>query len=137
MRIREEAKRQGEILSYHRIQETVLVAPGIKAGDPNTIVLLTEYKNLAAFSGREKLFASIREHLPSGTPGVLRQQREDLYETVGTRMSWKFRTTGERASNFSPSSRAFFLGQVAALTLSNAEWWAADCKTLRGCIRQK
>ncbi len=86
MRIREEAKRQGEILSYHRIQETVLVAPGIKAGDPNTIVLLTEYKNLAAFSGREKLFASIREHLPSGTPGVLRQQREDLYETVGTRM---------------------------------------------------
>ena len=86
MRIREEAKRQGEILSYHRIQETVLVAPGIKAGDPNTIVLLTEYKNLAACSGREKLFASIREHLPSGTPGVLRQQREDLYETVGTRM---------------------------------------------------
>ncbi len=86
MRIREEAKRQGEILSYHRIQETVLVAPGIKAGDPNTIVLLTEYKNLAAFSGREKLFASIREHLPSGTPGVLRQQREDLYETVGTRL---------------------------------------------------
>ena len=86
MRIREEAKRQGEILGYHRIQETVLAAPGVKAGDPHTILLLTEYKNLAAFSGREKLFASIREHLPSGTPGVLRQQREDLYETVGTRM---------------------------------------------------
>jgi len=86
MGIREEAKRQGEVLSYHRIQETVLVAPGVKAGDPNTIVLLTEYKNLAAFSGREKLFASIREHLPSSTPGVLRQRREDLYEPVGTRM---------------------------------------------------
>ncbi len=86
MRIREEAKRRGEVLSYHRIQETVLVAPGVKAGDPNTVVLLTEYKNLAAFSGREKLFASIREHLPSGTPGVLRQQREDLYEPVGTSM---------------------------------------------------
>ena len=86
MRIREEAKRQGEILSYHRIQETVLVAPGVNTGDPNTILLLTEYKNLAAFSGREKLFASIREHLPTDTPGVLRQQREDLYETVGTRM---------------------------------------------------
>jgi hypothetical protein len=86
MRIREEAKRQGEILSYHRIQETVLVAPGVKTGDPNTILLLTEYKNLAAFSEREKLFASIREHLPSDTPGILRQGREDLYETVGTRM---------------------------------------------------
>src|SRR6267154_6049145 len=86
MRVREEAKRQGAVLSYHRIQETVLEAPGVKAGDSNTIVLLTEYKNLAAFSGREKLFAAIREHLPSGTPGVLRQQREDLYETVGTRM---------------------------------------------------
>jgi hypothetical protein len=87
MRIREEAKRQGEVLSYHRIQETVLfVAPGSKTGDPNTIVLLTEYKNLAAYSGREKLFASIREHLPNGTPGVLRQQQEDLYEPVGTRM---------------------------------------------------
>jgi hypothetical protein len=86
MRIRGEAKRQGAVLSYHRIQETELVAPGVKAGDPNTIVLLTEYKNLAAFSGREKLFASIREHLPNGTPGVLRQQQEDLYEPVGTRM---------------------------------------------------
>jgi len=70
MRIREEAKRRGEVLSYHRIQETALIAPGVRAGDPNTVVLLTEYKNLAAFSGREKLFASIREHLPSGTPGV-------------------------------------------------------------------
>jgi hypothetical protein len=86
MRIREEAKRQGEILSYHRIQETVLGAPGAKTGDSNTILLLTEYKNLAAFSEREKLFASIRQHLPSDTPGILRQEREDLYETVGTRM---------------------------------------------------
>ena len=86
MRVREEAKRQGMVLSYHRIQEQVLMAPGVKVGDPNSMVLLTEYKNLAAFSGREKLFASIREHLPTDTPGVLRQQREDLYETVGTRM---------------------------------------------------
>src|SRR3989440_10324400 len=84
MRVREEAKRQRAVLSYHRIQETVQIAPGSKTGDPNSMVLLTEYKNLAAFSGREKLFASIREHLPSGTPGVLRQQREDLYEPVGT-----------------------------------------------------
>jgi len=86
MRVREEAKRHGAVLSYHRIQETVQTAPGVKAGDPNSIVLLTEYKNLAAFSGREKLFASIREHLPSSTPGVVPIKREGLYETVDTRV---------------------------------------------------
>ena len=86
MRVREEAKRQGEVLSYHRIQESVLVTPGVKTGDPNTIVLLTEYKNMAAFFGREKLFASIRERLPSSTPGVMRQRQEDLYESIGARM---------------------------------------------------
>src|SRR2546421_12332010 len=53
MRVREEAKRQGAVLSYHRIQETVQIAPGSKTGDPNSMVLLTEYKNLAAFSGRK------------------------------------------------------------------------------------
>jgi len=100
MRIREEAKRQGEILSYHRIEETVLIAPGVKVGDPNTIVLLTEYKNMAAFSGREKLFASISEHLPSGTPGVMRQKREDLYETVGTRMFMEVPDDGRTGLKF-------------------------------------
>jgi hypothetical protein len=86
MRVREEAKRQGAVLSYHRIQETVQMAPGSKTGDPNSVVLLTEYKNLAAFSGREKLFASIREHLPSSTPGVVPIKREGLFETVDTRV---------------------------------------------------
>jgi len=86
MRVREEAKRQGAVLSYHRIQEMVLIAPGSKTGDPNSMVLLTEYKNLAAFSGREKLFASIREHLPSNTPGVVPIKREGLYDTVDTRV---------------------------------------------------
>jgi len=86
MRVREEAKRQGAVLSYHRIQETVQIAPGSKTGDPNSMVLLTEYKNLAAFSGREKLFAAIREHLPSSTPGVVPIKREGLFETVDTRV---------------------------------------------------
>jgi hypothetical protein len=86
MRVREEAKRQGAVLSYHRISEALLVVPGSKTGDPNSIVLLTEYRNLAAFSGREKLFASIIEHLPSSTPGVIPVKREELYNTVGTRV---------------------------------------------------
>ena len=86
MRVREEAKRQGAVLSYHRISEVTLENPGSKTGDPNSMVLLTEYRNLAAFSGREKLFASIREHLPSSTPGVVPIKREGLYDTVDTRV---------------------------------------------------
>jgi hypothetical protein len=86
MRVREEAKRQGAVLSYHRISEVLLVSPGSKTGDSNSIVLLTEYRNLAAFSGREKLFASILEHLPSTTPGVVPIKREGLFETVDTRV---------------------------------------------------
>lgn len=85
MRTREEAKQQGAVLSYHRFAEAQLVRPGVKEGDQNNIVLLTEYKNLAAYDAREKLFASIREKLPSGTPGVLKPwQQKDLYETVNT-----------------------------------------------------
>jgi hypothetical protein len=85
MRIRAEAKRQSAVLSYHRIQNAVLITPDYQVGDPNSVVLLTECKNMAAFMGREKLFASIREHLPTDTPGVLEpQQREDLFEIVDT-----------------------------------------------------
>jgi len=93
MRIREEAKREGEVLTYHRIVETVLMPSGAKSG--NTIVLLTEYKNMAAFLGREKLFASIRERLPSGTPGVVRQRQEDLYEPIDARMFLEVPDDGE------------------------------------------
>jgi hypothetical protein len=83
MRVREEAKRQGAVLSYHRISEALLVNRGSQTGDPNSIVLLTEYKNLAAFSGSEKLFASIVEHQ---TPGVIPIEREGLYDPVDTRV---------------------------------------------------
>jgi hypothetical protein len=82
MRIREEAKRQGAVLSYHRIAEQ-----NISESDRN-IVLLTEYKNQAAYDAREKLFASILKQLPVSTPGVLRLPRgpEGLYETVSIRV---------------------------------------------------
>jgi hypothetical protein len=86
MRVREEAKRQGAVLAYHRISEATLVTAGSMTGDPNSIVLLTEYKNLAAFSGREKLFASITEHLPGSTPGVIQIKPDELYDTVDTRV---------------------------------------------------
>ena len=87
MQVREEAKRRGIVLGYHRIQEVQLVTPGSKTGDPNSIVLLTEYKNLAAFSEREKLFTSILdERGPKSTPGVISAAKpEELYATVDTR----------------------------------------------------
>jgi hypothetical protein len=86
MRVRQEAKRQGMVLSYHRVSEVELGTPGSKAGDANSIVLLTEYKNLSAFSGRDVVFASILRHLPSATPGLVPLRPEELYETVETRV---------------------------------------------------
>jgi hypothetical protein len=81
MRVREEAKRQGAVLSYHRIAEK-----GSWESDRN-IVLLTEFKNPAAYDTREKLFVSIRKQLPNNTSGVVRPPQEaDLYETVSTRI---------------------------------------------------
>jgi hypothetical protein len=81
MRVHEEAKRQGAVLSYHRIAEQ-----GSRESDRN-IVLLTEFKNPAAYSAREGLFASIRKQLPKNTAGIVRPpQQEDLYETVSTRV---------------------------------------------------
>src|SRR5215467_1629024 len=55
MRVRAQAKRQGIVLDYHRIQNAVI--PGHKAGDPSSIVLLTEFKSLDAFMESQKLFA--------------------------------------------------------------------------------
>jgi len=72
MRVREEAKRQGVVLSYHRISDGGIVAPGHQPNDQASIVLLTEYKDIGAYLTREKIFASIRERLPHNEPGVLR-----------------------------------------------------------------
>jgi hypothetical protein len=61
------------------------VIPGHKPGDPGSLVLMTQYKNLAAYVESEKLFASIRERLPKNTPGVFKPSKpDDLYETLET-----------------------------------------------------
>jgi hypothetical protein len=79
MRVRAEAKRQGAVLSYHRIADQ-----DSRETDRN-IVLLTEFKNSAAYDAREKLFSSIRKQLPNNTSGVIRPlQQGELYETVST-----------------------------------------------------
>jgi hypothetical protein len=87
MRIREEAKRQGAVLSYERISNAGIVSvdvtrkhplvPEHKLTDPISIVLVTEYASVDTYWGRDKLFASIREHLSSNTPrGMLKLQGE-------------------------------------------------------------
>jgi hypothetical protein len=91
MRVREEAKRQGAVLTFHRIVEMSKPPkpPTYKIGEIDTTVLLTEYKNIAAYFGQQTLFALIRSHLPSDQPGVikqLQQRPEDLFESVDTRL---------------------------------------------------
>jgi hypothetical protein len=80
MRVREEAKRQGAVLSYHRIAEK-----GSQEGD-REIVLLTEYRNQASYDAREKLFSSIRKELPNNTFVVRLPQKLDLYDIMNTRV---------------------------------------------------
>ena len=86
MRVREEAKLRGAVLSYHRVSEARLEIDGSKTGDPNSIVLLTVYKDIATYLGRETIFASILQNLPGSTPGVVPMRQEELYETVVTRV---------------------------------------------------
>src|SRR5258708_9681744 len=80
MRVREEAKRKGAVVSYYRIAEG--------SGDTDrSIMLLTEFKNPVAYGAREELFASIRKQRSKqflyNTPGVVRLGRpEDLYEAM-------------------------------------------------------
>jgi len=81
MRVREEAKREGAVLNYHRVAEEE------RLGSERTIVLLTEFKNQAAYASREKLFTAIRKRLPANTGGIVsRYQPQDLFETETTRV---------------------------------------------------
>jgi len=85
MRVRLEAKRRGSVLGYHRVSEVSIESITSETEEPTSIVLLTEYKNLAAFATREALFTSIREHLPKD-PGIVTVKQQDLYEVVETRV---------------------------------------------------
>jgi hypothetical protein len=73
VRVREEAKRQGAVLSYHRISNAGLVTPSHRVWDQNSIVLLTEYKNMDSFMESQKSFDdSTRGPIRWQTQGVIR-----------------------------------------------------------------
>ncbi len=81
MRVRVEAKRQGAVLSYNRIADL----DGRESH--RSIVLLTEFKNLATYHASEKIFASIAAQLPNNKSAIMRPHKQaDLYETMSTRV---------------------------------------------------
>ena len=87
MRLRAEAKRQGAVLDYHLISNAGIVTPGHKAWDQNSIVMLTEYKNMGAFMESQQLFNSMREHKGWQSGGVIKPSVvEDLFETLNTQV---------------------------------------------------
>jgi hypothetical protein len=78
MRLRKEAKRQGDVLSYHRFVEQNGSGP-----EPN-IILLTEYKDSSTYIMRGTLFAEIAKRLPKPSRDVMRpSQARDLFENLG------------------------------------------------------
>jgi hypothetical protein len=80
MRVRAEAKRQGAVLNYSRIADL--------DGRENhrSIVLLTEFKNLATYYASETLFALIAAQLPNKTSVMRPHKQADLYEIMSTRV---------------------------------------------------
>ena len=87
MSVRAEAKHRGAVLDYHRISNAGLITPGHSAGDPSSIVLVTEYKNMDAFMESQKVFAAMRERINWQTGGVVRQlSPEGLFEPLITQM---------------------------------------------------
>lgn len=95
-RVREEAKREGAVLSYHRIADQG------GADTDQTIVLLTEYTDQATYRERDKLFTSIAksQNLPlvwslRGNPGMMLDQHADLFETVSTSVYNDYTDPGE------------------------------------------
>ncbi|HEX8881344.1 MAG TPA: hypothetical protein VF749_15000 [Candidatus Acidoferrum sp.] len=95
-RVREEAKREGAVLSYHRIADQG------GADTDQTIVLLTEYKDQVTYREREKLFSSIAksQNLPlvwslRGNPGMMLDQHADLFESLSTSVYNDYTDPGE------------------------------------------
>jgi hypothetical protein len=97
IRVRAEAKRQGVVLTYNRIagERHMLFPAKESSNDDWDILLMTEYKNQAAYDGREKLFDSILKRLPDNTAGIIqRYKKEDLFESVKTRLLLDFSENG-------------------------------------------
>jgi len=98
IRLRVEAKRQGAVLNYNRIagDEAEYFTPDRTSSNTDwDILLMTEYKNQAAYDGREKLFDSILKSLPNKTSEVIKgYKKEELFQSVKTRVLQDFSDNG-------------------------------------------
>jgi hypothetical protein len=97
IRVRAEAKRQGAVLTYNRVadERRVLIPAEESSNNDWDILLMTEYKNQAAYDSREKLFASILQGLPDNTAGIIqRYKKEDLFQSVKIRVLQDFSENG-------------------------------------------
>jgi len=97
LRLRAEAKRQGAVLNYNRVADEHRERIPAEESSNNDwdILLMTEYKNQAAYDGREKLFDSILKRLPNNTSEVIKGYKKDeLFQSVKTRVLQDFSETG-------------------------------------------
>lgn len=81
MRVREEAKREGIVVSYNRIAE--------RTGDSSArhILLLTEFRNEASWRKSDKLLGEIEARLPKDTTAVFRARPdEEIYTSKSIRV---------------------------------------------------
>ena len=86
-RVRAEAKQKGSVLDYHLISNAGIVTPGHKVWDQDSIVLLTNYKNMDAY------LQSVSTHEQDDYDshsfvfgGVVRHKPEDLFERLNTQV---------------------------------------------------
>jgi hypothetical protein len=99
LRLRAEAKRQGAVLNYNRVagegSSNSVYGTVLDPALDWDIMLMTEYKNQAAYDGREKLFDSIRKRLPNNTSEVIKgYKKEELFQSVKTRVLQDFSENG-------------------------------------------
>lgn len=97
IRLRAEAKRQGAVLNYNRVADNRRDRFPAEQSSNNDwdILLMTEYKNQAAYDGREKLFESLLKRLPNNTSEVIKGYKKDqLFQSVQTRVLQDFSENG-------------------------------------------
>jgi hypothetical protein len=95
--LRNEAKRQGAVLTYNRVaDESRVLFPAEESSNSDwDILLMTEYKNQAAYAGREELFDSILKRLPNNTSEVIKGYKKDeLFQSVKARVLQDFSQNG-------------------------------------------
>ena len=86
MRVRAEAKRQGAVLDYHLISNAGIVTPGHKVWDQDSIVLLTKYKNMDAFTESQHGSRPSANGYRGFSSSLEPFSREDLFETLNTQV---------------------------------------------------